>query len=468
MSLILSGSPKNPSVPHGQPLRDRLANLTAEIERLCAERDVVQAELDALVYPVLTLPVDVMGEIFAHCLPEIPGKPSIRLAPLLLARICRHWRALTLSMPILWSVLRIELNRYFYGDNITSELLRGWLSRSASYPLTLEFGFSDHDFPGLLSSSVLPHIHNCQSLALCLPNAVFGELCSDPRLEFPLLKRLELRGNYILPRFKYSFSAFQNCPKLQELIINRTILEEYGALLPWDRLIRFTGHNLSLRQGWDVLRKASSMEECTLDLQGPKYKAKSFLTLPRLKSLKVGYKRQLIHGSEIFPFMTLPGLQELHVYLDGPHFDKLLSFQSRSACLLTRLHIDCNLKESQFSLLLTSLPHLVEFSMRLEPEPSMPDYVLTLLERENLYLFRLADLALAFEEDFHYTAVLSMLESRRQMDAESVRLEVFKLTLHHQVNEPDEAQMKRFQALVAWKMRISIILEQAEKTIRFE
>jgi hypothetical protein len=230
------------------------------------------------------------------------------------------------------------------------------------------------------------------------------------------------------------------------------------------------------------------MEECTLDLQGPKYKAKSFLTLPRLKSLKVGYKRQLIHGSEIFPFMTLPGLQELHVYLDGPHFDKLLSFQSRSACLLTRLHIDCNLKESQFSLLLTSLPHLVEFSMRLEPEPSMPDYVLTLLERENLYLFRLADLALAFEEDFHYTAVLSMLESRRQMDAESVRLEVlifsldrrisnsnsyhvyqvFKLTLHHQVNEPDEAQMKRFQALVAWKMRISIILEQAEKTIRFE
>jgi hypothetical protein len=366
-----------------------------------------------------------MGEIFAHCLPEIPGKPSIRLVPLLLARIIMP--ALTLSMPILWSILRIEFNRYFYRDNIASEFLRGWLSRSASNPLTLEFPYSDNDFPDLFSR-VLPHIHNCQSLGLCLPNAVCGEFCSDPRLEFSLLKRLELRGNYISPRFKYSLSAFQNCPKLQELIIDQQPLEKYGALLPWDRLIRFTGQNISPQQGWDMLQIASSMEECNLDLGGPNLKpdeAKSFLTLPRLKSLKLQCGIQLISGTDIFPFVTHPGLQELHVCLYGPHFYKFLSFRSRSACPLTRLHIDFNLKESQFPLLLSSLPHLVEFSMRIESEPSMPDYVLRLLEGENRYLPRLAELGLTFdEEDLYYDTVLSMLESRRQTDPESVRLEV--------------------------------------------
>jgi hypothetical protein len=55
----------------------------------------------------------------------------------------------------------------------------------------------------------------------------------------------------------------------------------------------------------------------------------------------------------------------------------------------------------------------------------MPDYVLRLLERENRYLPRLAELGLTFdEEDLYYDTVLSMLESRRQTDAESVRLEV--------------------------------------------
>ncbi|KAJ7166786.1 hypothetical protein C8R46DRAFT_842675, partial [Mycena filopes] len=55
------------------------------------------------VYPILTLrPVEITAEIFIHCLPDTPAPPSVRIAPLLLARICRQWRDIVYSTSRLW------------------------------------------------------------------------------------------------------------------------------------------------------------------------------------------------------------------------------------------------------------------------------------------------------------------------------------------------------------------------------
>ncbi|KAF8152014.1 hypothetical protein K438DRAFT_1433339, partial [Mycena galopus ATCC 62051] len=55
------------------------------------------------VYPVLTLPNEVISMIFVHCLPAHGRvRPSPRRAPLLLAQICTLWREIALSTGQLW------------------------------------------------------------------------------------------------------------------------------------------------------------------------------------------------------------------------------------------------------------------------------------------------------------------------------------------------------------------------------
>ncbi|KAJ7166778.1 hypothetical protein C8R46DRAFT_872873, partial [Mycena filopes] len=70
--------------------------------RLTEEKIAIEKSLDSTVYPILTLPVEITAEIFIHCLPDAPASPSVRIAPMLLARRCRQWRNIACSTPRLW------------------------------------------------------------------------------------------------------------------------------------------------------------------------------------------------------------------------------------------------------------------------------------------------------------------------------------------------------------------------------
>ncbi|KAF8217141.1 hypothetical protein K438DRAFT_1496969, partial [Mycena galopus ATCC 62051] len=58
--------------------------------------------------PIFTIPVEIISEIFLHCLPapSLPAAdavhPSTTLAPLLLGQICRMWREIAYHNPRLW------------------------------------------------------------------------------------------------------------------------------------------------------------------------------------------------------------------------------------------------------------------------------------------------------------------------------------------------------------------------------
>ncbi|KAJ7113036.1 hypothetical protein C8R44DRAFT_596190, partial [Mycena epipterygia] len=71
------------------------------INSLTIERQHLQAELDRIVYPVLTLPSEITSDIFIQSIPR-DSNPSRHTAPLLLTQICRQWRAIALATPSLW------------------------------------------------------------------------------------------------------------------------------------------------------------------------------------------------------------------------------------------------------------------------------------------------------------------------------------------------------------------------------
>ncbi|KAJ7640104.1 hypothetical protein DFH06DRAFT_1430895 [Mycena polygramma] len=115
----------------------RLVELDKQIAELHSERELVEHKLSSITYPVLTLPPDIIGEIFlryfeGHTAPQRPHSRLIR-APLILASVCVGWRAIALSTGALWNSITLESNLL----RNAARTLEFWLRRAGGLPLDL-------------------------------------------------------------------------------------------------------------------------------------------------------------------------------------------------------------------------------------------------------------------------------------------------------------------------------------------
>ncbi|KIK60968.1 hypothetical protein GYMLUDRAFT_139428, partial [Collybiopsis luxurians FD-317 M1] len=79
-------------------------------ENLLIEKQKIEKFIDAhraLMSPIRRMPVEILAEIFVHCLPTDPvyAVRDVYQAPLLLITICREWRQVALDNPRLWNSL---------------------------------------------------------------------------------------------------------------------------------------------------------------------------------------------------------------------------------------------------------------------------------------------------------------------------------------------------------------------------
>ncbi|KAJ7115595.1 hypothetical protein C8R43DRAFT_853681, partial [Mycena crocata] len=82
-----------------EALDSQIAALENSIGALKLERMTLQIQLDAIVYPVLTLPNEVISEIFQNRVDSNDALFSSPTSPLFLGHICREWRAIAISTP---------------------------------------------------------------------------------------------------------------------------------------------------------------------------------------------------------------------------------------------------------------------------------------------------------------------------------------------------------------------------------
>lgn len=114
--------------------QNRVYRLQKERQRrLTEERTRLQAYLNHIIYPILSIPAELTSEIFLHCLADKPIVPSASRAPMLLGMVCRQWRSIAHGDPRLWTSL--NLGRW---DGPGVDLLvREWLARARRMPLFL-------------------------------------------------------------------------------------------------------------------------------------------------------------------------------------------------------------------------------------------------------------------------------------------------------------------------------------------
>ncbi|KAK7063364.1 hypothetical protein R3P38DRAFT_2818295 [Favolaschia claudopus] len=117
--------------------------------------------------PALSLPFELISAIFVLCLPRRRRvRPHPLHAPLNLASVCSHWRAVALGTPELWASISWELNDdIYYGipqlfdsdgalldfDHPLVALMNSWFPRASGYPLSISVFHSGN---GSVSNSI--------------------------------------------------------------------------------------------------------------------------------------------------------------------------------------------------------------------------------------------------------------------------------------------------------------------------
>ncbi|KAJ7484961.1 hypothetical protein B0H11DRAFT_2019396 [Mycena galericulata] len=230
-------------------LSSEIAALYATIHRITAERETLQAHLDAYIYPVLTLPNELVSEIFIHSLPPSDSEESDSSAlssPLLLGRICRKWRDISLSTPRLWTDIDFTIgNRESSKVSINRlELLDTFFTRSRNCQLNISMTYHPFHPPtasgelaaGVAMEAVTQHCRRWEEAYLAVPLLHLTRATGD----MPLLHTLTLCVTDIDELVLQGadptapVEMFEKAPKLKRLILVDFIPGIFT--LPWAQL----------------------------------------------------------------------------------------------------------------------------------------------------------------------------------------------------------------------------------------
>ncbi|KAJ7320832.1 hypothetical protein DFH08DRAFT_387805 [Mycena albidolilacea] len=328
--------------------RARIADLDTQIQDLQRslsvlqrERSLVQGRLDAYNYPVLTLPNEIICEIFTRFLPIYPKCPPLigPLSPIFLTHICRGWRKIALSFAALWRATDISWN------HSAPDVVSAVLSRSGLCPLSIRMDAPelnpdlDHYGPELLAAAI-PHYTRWEYLTLHLTEHFTD--ANYPRIDgpMPLLQHLDLwlNGGSSYP----VVSLRSGAPLLRTVILN-----DYAAakvILPWVQLTSLTLTIIYLHECVPILQQTSNLIHCVLELcDSDDVVSDGAVTLPSLETLAIKeLDPTTMEPINYLRTFIVPALGDLEVperFLGLDPIDSLASLISKSGCKLHQVGI---------------------------------------------------------------------------------------------------------------------------------
>ncbi|KAJ7113024.1 hypothetical protein C8R44DRAFT_984867 [Mycena epipterygia] len=326
---------------------DRARNADIEAEILHLQRRVsalrieqahIQDRLVSYTYPVLTLPNEILSEIFIQFLPVYPLYPPMLglLSPNLLAQICRKWCEVALSTPALWRA--ISLNRYsdHMDDNILQQvhILQSWLRRSGSCPLSIQMdGGMDRGFILDVFEAIVPHRARWEYLKITHTSLSDLLTIEGP---MPLLRNLDvvLYDNEMPPA-----SAFRQAPRLRAFTDTRRYahLAYPPDFLPWLQLTSVTLAFVTPAECAPILMQTVNLVHCELAMSGGRIDQPD-IQLSGLESLVLmKHRKRHLRLPRYLNTFIVPALRRLQVpdeFLGWSSIDTLKSFISKSGCQL--------------------------------------------------------------------------------------------------------------------------------------
>ncbi|KAF7346507.1 hypothetical protein MSAN_01878800 [Mycena sanguinolenta] len=329
---------------------EEIARIDAQIEEmelalaeLKEKRASLQRPIDAhraLISPMRLTHRDILLEIFFACLPSVHNAlidPAE--APLLLGRICRHWRSVAYSAPMLWSSIHIPpldyLNTPPHIRRRFETIIQAWFDRSATCPLSVSL----YDFTNRVELNPNLEKHPLALLLLAVSRrARYLTLAGDAGLlspllhlgpaDLPLLRSIRIQT----PSNQTPSTTILEVPTLEDVALSITVpTDPLSFPLPWSnlRILRlecyshWTAHGheggLAFDGALDVLRKCPKLESCEIRVNkhNTPYSGlgsghdSSPIILPHLHTLVLsGFEFQL---QKWIPDLVAPNLRSLQI-----------------------------------------------------------------------------------------------------------------------------------------------------------
>ncbi|KAJ6463501.1 hypothetical protein C8R45DRAFT_911712 [Mycena sanguinolenta] len=261
----------------------RIEEMEIALEQLKEQRASFEAPIDAhraLISPMRRIPHDVLLEIFCACLPsEHNAVVDPAEAPLVLGRICKHWRSVAYSSPILWSTIHIPSPHHrFIPPKILlrlEKIVEEWLKRSATCPLSISLcdyhnvvapdHFDQHPFVRQL----LPFSQRLRHLALTGDPELLHPLLRLGSEDLPLLQSLAMEYRGPFPDIPNAF----HLPTLKDVAICIMAPVPPRSLpLRWSQLTKLhleceplgAEGGLDLSEAFNVLRMCPILVDCEI------------------------------------------------------------------------------------------------------------------------------------------------------------------------------------------------------------
>ncbi|KAK6978038.1 F-box domain-containing protein [Favolaschia claudopus] len=314
-------------------LATQISALERSVSLLRKTQHAAKTRLDSYTYPVLTLPLEIISEIFLHYLPPYPTPPPLTgsLSPIRLTHICRQWRDIVIATPVFWRAIDLSDRPIRLKD--VAALAALWLGRTGGCSLSIDA----IDWKPI-TSALIPHRSRWEHLRL-------HRLQDWPRIfekssPTPLLQTLLL-----LPTSPTSLPIPREVPlTLIDVPLLRTVeLSIPGGRypsLPWQQLTSLNFRSIFLPDCVHILRQTPSLItlRCYVRYRHEELPPPSAIALLQLDSLyfrcertenylnlfMVPALRVLDVSAAVFSTTLIPGLQ---------------TFITKCSCTLKKLRI---------------------------------------------------------------------------------------------------------------------------------
>ncbi|KAF7290151.1 hypothetical protein MIND_01328300 [Mycena indigotica] len=294
-----------------EEIGNTIDSLKSQLVELEAQREAILDKLSSVVYPVNSLPPEVLGRIFGAAASLTPAK-AVNSLLLRITSVCRHWRDVAIVDPALWTILSYIPGPHGEQD----QLFNYFVARSRGLPISF-------NLDGLAKVYYQPSFFGSCSqwkdATITLPSgAAFDVKSLDEvaALNLPQLEAITLSQVWVhIYASENYYQTFSNAPLLH------TVSVSFSHLLPWlgfplQQLRKLTIQNHSMSEDIRVLLcQLSSIEDLSI---GP-------IDIPQIDN----------HGVELEEKLTLQSLTTLSLFGQGSSMILLRARLPR----LSKLHL---------------------------------------------------------------------------------------------------------------------------------
>ena len=299
------------------------------------------------------LPLEILAEIFLLCPRgswrklqfERPPDPRRRRAPLLLCQVCRYWRKVALSLPLLWCSL--SGTGPFTPHPAFIEL---WLTRSRGLPLSLSLAapveLDDtpkyHAHAAKMFDLFSNEMYRWRTIAFTLNDNLARQFIATVDSKAQILEELELAFEEPSSTSAKVSALLPSLPKLRHLSWYGNLSAMSLRNIPFHRLthIYMASHNSTQDVVTCLSQCSAALEiqwDCVNCWDAPSVCGLPQTTLLHLQSLILEGTGDLAH---ILCRLTLPSLKYLRLRTRSKTRDHRLleDFFDRSSCPLQYFH----------------------------------------------------------------------------------------------------------------------------------